>query len=144
MKRILALFMTLALMTTTLSVALAENQNAMPDGRREVVFWHCFGGTIGEAVQAVIDGYNASQNEVWVTGIYQGAYDDCLTKIKAALPAGTGPDIFQMFELGTTWLVGSGLCTPFQDLLDADPYVNLDEMAAESNAAITAYNSTVK
>lgn len=128
MKRILALILTLALLTAALPAALAETPAAVPDGRREVVFWHCFGGTIGEAVQAVVDGYNASQNEVWVTAIYQGAYDDCLTKIKAALPAGTGPDIFQMFELGTTWLVGSGLCTPFQELLDADPYVDLDDI----------------
>ena len=64
-----------------------------------LVFWHCFGGVIGEAVQRVIDGFNASQNEIWVTGIFQGAYDDCLTKLKAAMPAGTGPDMFQMFEL---------------------------------------------
>jgi sn-glycerol 3-phosphate transport system substrate-binding protein len=36
--------------------------------------------------------------------------------------------MFQMFELGTTYLVGSGYCVPFQDLLDADPYINLEDI----------------
>ena len=102
----------------------------VPEGRREVVFWHCFGGVIGEAVQRVIDGFNASQNEIWVTGIFQGAYDDCLTKLKAAMPAGTGPDMFQMFELGTTFLVNSGWTIPFQEMLekDAEPYITIDDI----------------
>ena len=102
----------------------------VPEGRREVVFWHCFGGTIGEAVQRVVDNYNGSQDEIWVTAIFQGAYDDCLTKLKAAVPAGTGPDMFQMFELGTTFLVNSGWTIPFQEMLekDAEPYVMIDDI----------------
>lgn len=127
MKRMLTLVLALMMLVSAMPAAMAQT-SAPADGRREITFWHCFGGKIGEAVQMVIDDYNASQDEVLVTGIFQGAYDDCLTKLKAALPAGNGPDIFQMFELGTTWLVGSGLCVPFQDLLDTDPYVDLADI----------------
>jgi len=116
--------------TSALATTSASEAATVPEGRREVVFWHCFGGTIGEAVQRVIDGYNASQDEIWVTGIYQGGYDDCLTKLKAAMPVGTGPDMFQMFELGTTFLVNSGWTIPFQEMLeqDAEPYIQIDDI----------------
>ncbi len=124
---VLALLLTLMAMPSLAQEAIPTTAPA-PAGRRVVSFWHCFGGKIGEAVQAVVDGYNASQDAIWVEATYQGAYDDCLTKLKAALPAGNGPDMFQMFELGTTYLVGSGYCVPFQDLLDADPYINLDDI----------------
>lgn len=123
----LVLSMTLAAVPGLAQEAVPTTAPA-PAGRRVVTFWHCFGGKIGEAVQAVVDGYNASQDVIWVEATYQGAYDDCLTKLKAALPAGNGPDLFQMFELGTTYLVGSGYCVPFQELLDADPYINLDDI----------------
>ncbi len=99
-----------------------------PDGRRTVVFWHCFGGQIGEAVQKVVDGYNNSQEEIWVDAIFQGGYDDALTKLKAAVPAGTGPDMWQMFELGTTFLVSSGFAIPYQDMLEKDPYISMDDI----------------
>lgn len=113
--------------------AMAETEPTpapVPEGRREVVFWHCFGGTIGEAVQRVVDNFNASQEEIWVTAIFQGGYDDCLTKLKAAVPAGTGPDVFQMFELGTTFLVNSGWTIPFQEMLenDAEPYIQIEDI----------------
>ncbi len=111
-----------------LPTAWAAEQQQAPAGRRTVTFWHCFGGVIGEAVQAVIDNFNASQDEIWVEGIFQGGYDECLTKLKAAMPAGTGPDMWQMFELGTTFLASSGYAIPFQDMLDKDPYITIDDI----------------
>ena len=98
MKKLLCLALTLAL-ALALSAACAEP--------RTVTFWHCFGGTIGEAIQATVDAFNASQEEIQVIAQYQGAYDDTLTKLKAALPADEGPDVFQMFELGTCYLAGT-------------------------------------
>ncbi len=129
---LLTICLLLASITVSAQATAAPTSTPMPapEGRREVVFWHCFGGTIGEAVQRVVDGFNASQDEIWVTAIFQGGYDDALTKLKAAMPAGTGPDMFQMFELGTTFLVNSGWTIPFQEMLekDAEPYINIDDI----------------
>lgn len=121
MKKFFALLLALTLALGMVGAATAE-------GRRTVTFWHCFGGRIGEAVQATVDAFNASQNEITVEASFQGSYDDTLTKLKAALPAGTGPDVFQMFELGTCYLSGTDYVIPFQDMLDKDPYISLDQV----------------
>ena len=119
MKKLLCLALTL-LLTLSLSIACAEP--------RTITFWHCFGGTIGEAFQATVDAFNAAHDDIQVIAQFQGAYDDTLTKLKAALPAGEGPDVFQMFELGTCYLAGTDYIIPFQDMLDKDPYISLDQV----------------
>jgi len=123
MKRLVSLLVVIALLLTgsTLTASAAE-------GRRPVVFWHCFGGVIGEAIQGVVDAFNASQDEIFVDAIFQGAYDECLTKLKTDVPQGMGPDVWQMFELGTTFLVSSGYAIPFQEMLDKDPYITIDDI----------------
>lgn len=121
MKKALSVFLVLLLLMGLGSVVMAENT-------RTITFWHCFGGTIGEALQATVDAFNASQSEIVVDVSFQGSYDDTLTKLKAALPAGTGPDVFQMFELGTCYLSETDYVIPFQDMLDQDPYISLDQV----------------
>ncbi|GHV26899.1 ABC transporter substrate-binding protein [Clostridia bacterium] len=118
----------LCMVMLTAICAGAAFASTAPAGRRTVTFWHCFGGNIGEAVQAIVDQYNESQDQIWVDAIFQGSYDECLTKIKAAAPVGTGPDMFQMFELGTTFLASSGYIIPFQDMLEKDSYVELENI----------------
>ena len=112
---------------TLLVLALALATTACAE-KRTVTFWHCFGGTIGEALQATVDAFNASHDDIEVNAQFQGTYDDTLTKLKAALPAGEGPDVFQMFELGTCYLSGTDYVIPFQDMLDKDPYISLDQV----------------
>ena len=119
MKKLLCLALAL-LLTLSLATACAEP--------RTVTFWHCFGGTIGEAFQATVDAFNESHDDIQVIAQFQGAYDDTLTKLKAALPAGEGPDVFQMFELGTCYLAGTDYVIPFQDMLDKDPYISLNQV----------------
>jgi len=121
MKKCLALLLSVCLLVGMVSFAGAE-------GKRTVTFWHCFGGRIGEAVQAIVDAYNASQDEVFVDATFQGSYDETLTKVKSALPAGTGPDVFQMFEVGANYLANTGYLIPFQDMLEKDPYITLEQV----------------
>ena len=122
MKRFLALVLVLVLAIGFASIASAETQ------KRTVTFWHCMGGTIGEAVQANVDAFNASQDEIFVDAQYQGGYDDALIKVKAAVPAGEGPDVFQMFEMATSYLADVDWVVPFSDLLEKDPYMSLDDI----------------
>ena len=120
MKRLSALFLALVLLMSLTATVNAE--------KHTVTFWHCFGGTIGEALQATVDAFNASQDEIFVEASFQGSYDETLTKLKAAFPAGTAPDVFQMFELGTNYLAGTDYVVPFQDMLEKDPYITLDNI----------------
>lgn len=129
MKKFLSLILVLVLVASFATLASAENT------KRTVTFWHCQGGTIGEAVQANVDAFNASQDEIYVEAIFQGGYDDALIKIKAAVPAGEGPDVFQIFEMATAYLANVDWVIPFSDMLAEDPFLDLDDF----NGALRNY-----
>lgn len=129
MKKFLSLALVLVLALSFASFAGAEAE------KRTVEFWHCSGGTIGEAVQANVDAFNASQDEIFVNATFQGGYDDSLIKIKAAVPAGEGPDVFHIFEMATAYLATQDWVVPFSDMLEKDPFMSLDQI----NGAMTNY-----
>jgi len=65
-SRLLSILLAVALLLSlTMTAALAEP--------RKITFWHCFGGTIGEALQATVDAFNASQTDVFVEATFQGS-----------------------------------------------------------------------
>ena len=97
MKRFVSILLVAVLLLCCVSAAFAEG------GKRTIHFWHCFGGTIGQAVQANVDAFNASQNEIYVEAEYVGSYDETFTKIKQS-PVDAMPDVFQMFEMATAYL----------------------------------------
>lgn len=82
----------------------------------EITLWHAMGGVNGEATQQLIDDFNASQNEIVVKGEYQGTYDDTITKLKAAMQSGNYPDICQMYDIGTKFMVDSKFTIPVEDM----------------------------
>ncbi|MEG0048260.1 MAG: ABC transporter substrate-binding protein [Clostridia bacterium] len=124
-RKLVSILLVLVLSLSLCSFASAQ---AIPEGRRVVEFWHCFGGVIGDAMLATVNAFNESQDKIFVNATFQGSYDDTLTKLKAALPAGTGPDVFQMFELGTCFLANTDYYVPYQDLLEKDPYISIDDI----------------
>lgn len=47
----------------------------VPEGAQEVVFWHSFGGALGETVQGIVEEYNEGQGKekgIFVNAVYQG------------------------------------------------------------------------
>lgn len=57
----------------------------------EIEFWFGLGGGLGDFFMERIDEYNASQDEVHVTGIQQASYADTITALQAAIASGTVP-----------------------------------------------------
>ena len=129
MKKFLSLALVLLMALSFASVASAETE------ARTIEFWHTSGGDIGNALQANVDAFNASQSEIFCNATFQGDYDSALIKIKAAVPAGEGPDVFQMFEMATAYLADVDWVIPFQEMLDADPFMELSEL----NPMLTNY-----
>lgn len=94
---------------------MAEAQGA----KTELVFWHGMGGTNGEALQKIVNQFNASQNEITVNAQYQGSYDETLTKLRStASGQAVGADLVQVFEVGSTFMIDSKLTVPVQDYVD--------------------------
>jgi len=59
----------------------------------KVEFWHSLGGKNGEFIDAMIQRFNSSQDGIEVVGTFQGNYDETVTKLQQAIPAGTAPDL---------------------------------------------------
>ncbi|MCV4234245.1 ABC transporter substrate-binding protein [Virgibacillus sp. LDC1] len=91
-------------------------------GKTTVQFWHSLGGKNGEYMDALIQRFNASHEDIEVVGTFQGSYDETVTKLQQAIASDTGPDVsmlerayVQMFadsevlEDLTPYLEGSGI-----------------------------------
>lgn len=99
-------------------------------GATEIVFWHAMGGVMGEQVDLMIKNFNESQDKVHVTAQYQGKYDDELTKLKSAMTdgSGSGPDIVQVYDIGSKFMVDSGYIVPVEDFIAADESFNKEDI----------------
>lgn len=106
---------------TTLLVGCSGG-NVASDGVTEVTFWHSMGGKGGEAITSLVEEFNRSQSEVKVVAEYQGAYDDAINKLKSSALGSSGPDIMQLYEIGTKWMIDSGYAIPMQELINEDNY----------------------
>ncbi|MFC3613648.1 sn-glycerol-3-phosphate ABC transporter substrate-binding protein UgpB [Lutimaribacter marinistellae] len=111
-----------ALLTTAAVPALAQT---------EIQLWHAMGGTLGEKVEEIANGFNESQDEFTVVPTYKGNYTENMTAAIAAFRAGEQPHVVQVFEVGTaTMMAAKGAVRPVQGMMeganiewDADAYL---------------------
>jgi len=132
MKRLLALLMLgLVLLIAACSSGEAEDSNsdAQTNGsddasgeKQTVTFWHSMGGAGQEALNAIVESYNSSQDAVQVNAEYQGTYDEALTKFNSVAGTDSAPTMIQTFEIGTMSMINSGSIVPIQEFIDSDSY----------------------
>lgn len=87
-----------------------------------ITFWHAMSAANEETLNALTDQFNASQNEVKVKVVYQGAYEDNLAKLLASRGSGEVPALFQVHDVAFQFMVDSGMATPVQDFVDREGY----------------------
>ncbi len=71
------------------------------EGRTRVVFWTAFAEKNGEAMQRLVDEFNASQEDIFVENQFQGTYEETAQKLATALAAQQIPDMAVLSEV--TW-----------------------------------------
>ena len=109
--------------------------SAIPQtGPVEIEIWHSEPAANQETLKSMADRFNASQNEVKVTPVYQGSPDDVITKLMASTGSGQVPAIVFTMETYIQRLIDSGFVTPIQDFVDRENYdfSDLDERAVQS------------
>ena len=74
-------------------------------GATEIQFWHAMSGALGEQTEALVQRFNASQDEVRVVTSFKGGYDETLQSALAAQLAGKGPHVVQVYDGGTANMV---------------------------------------
>lgn len=94
-----------------------KNPNAL-----KLQFWHAMGGQLGAATNTLVERYNDSQSDIYVEPIFQGSYDDLLTKFKAGLPAKAVPHVIQVYDIGLRFMIDSKAIEPMQTFIDADKF----------------------
>ena len=131
--------------TETTQTTTAQNNNASATQTEvttpttqpiKLVFWHSMGGAGGEGINQLTEQFNASQDRIIVEAQYQGSYDDAINKLKSATIGDASPDIMQLYDIGTRWMIDSGYAYKMQDFIDSEGY---DVSKLEQN--ILAYYS---
>ena len=141
MKKLIALLIVLAL-TACLFVGCSDTANDptpsstggssnndpkptesnTPSEPVEIEFWIGLSGAYGEAIQAQVDAYNASQDKVHVTVVYQGSYNDCATATQAAIMAGNQPNLVQLEVSKVAPFQGDGALLDLTPFIEAENY----------------------
>ncbi len=84
----------------------------------EITWWHAMGAELGEKLEEVAAGFNASQTEYKVTPVFKGTYAETLTAAIAAFRANQQPAIVQVYEVGTgTMMAAKGAVYPVHKLM---------------------------
>ncbi len=115
--------------TTTASTATTDAKTEEPtpeqrmvEGKTNITFWHSMGGAGGEGIKKMVEDFNAQSDTINVIEIFQGNYDDAITKLKSSVASGQGPEIMQLYDIGTRWMIDSGYAVDMQTVLERDGY----------------------
>jgi sn-glycerol 3-phosphate transport system substrate-binding protein len=149
MKRLLIGAVALALVAGGMSVsaslsaagASSPTMVAQAPGRMTLEFWHGLRGPLGEALEGIVAGFNASQARYQVNATFKGSYPETMVAAIAAFRAGSPPHIVQMFEVGTaTMMAARGAVKPVAQLMREagvpfDPTIYLPAVRSYYSAA---------
>ncbi|PKG24670.1 ABC transporter substrate-binding protein [Niallia nealsonii] len=92
------------------------------NGKTEVVFWHSMSGELETVLKEIAAEYNQSQENIEIKPIFQGTYEEALTKFNTVAGTADAPAIMQTFEVGTKYMIDSGKIQPIQKFIDKEGY----------------------
>ena len=72
-------------------------------------------------INKLVKEFNDSQDDIQVVAEFQGEYDDAINKLKSSALSHSGPDIMQVYEIGTKWMMDSESLNSLTNLLIASP-----------------------
>lgn len=108
----------------------------------ELTFWHSMDGALGEALGETTERFNASQKEYKVVPVYKGSYDETLSNAINAHRSGSGPDIVQVYDIGTANMMSArDLIRPAHQVL-SDAGIKLE--AGVLGPAVMSYYSDAR
>jgi sn-glycerol 3-phosphate transport system substrate-binding protein len=100
------------------ALSSACNEQA-PAGRLLVPFWFMYGGRNRATLEALVQRFNAQQNDVWVRPVFQGDYFEGLAKLRTALAAGAAPPLSHVVGEVVPYLAEAGVLEPLDDYPEA-------------------------
>src|SRR6184192_4586084 len=104
--------------------ALAPGKDVKPAAN--IVWWHAMSGVNGDALNKIVNNFNASQSAIKVETVFQGSYDDLLSKLNTALASNAAPALVQVYDIGQRYMYDSGQVVPMQAFIDRDKFDTSD------------------
>src|SRR3989440_8336091 len=104
--------------------ALAPGKDVKPAAN--ITWWHAMSSINGEALNKIVTNFNASQSNIKVTTVFQGTYDDLLSKLNTALASNAAPALVQVYDIGQAYMRDSGQVVPMQAFIDRDKFSTAD------------------
>ncbi|MEP7003253.1 MAG: ABC transporter substrate-binding protein [Chloroflexota bacterium] len=104
--------------------ALAPGKDVKPAAK--IIWWHAMSGVNGDALNKVVDSFNKSQTAIKVETVFQGTYDDLLSKLNTALASNAAPALAQVYDIGQAYMRQSGETVPIQAFIDRDKFSTTD------------------
>ncbi|MTH79150.1 extracellular solute-binding protein [Paracoccus aestuariivivens] len=86
-----------------------------------VEFWHSFGKKQGEALNSIIEKFEAANPGIKIDAEHVGNYEEIVTQLQAAIPAGRAPDAVIMEVTRYGLFAERGILTDLTAYMDADP-----------------------
>jgi multiple sugar transport system substrate-binding protein len=96
-------------------------------GTVTIEFWYGLGGALGEKMEALIERFNSSQDEVIVKSVVQGNYDETAQKLQASIAAGNPPAVALTWPPNHEW-ARRGYYMALDDFIANDPDFNKDDV----------------
>ncbi|MGQ0512356.1 MAG: sn-glycerol-3-phosphate ABC transporter substrate-binding protein UgpB [Betaproteobacteria bacterium] len=81
--------------------------SAGAQAQTEIRLWHSMSGALGEVLQSLVQRFNESQKDFRVVDEHKGGYERSLIQAMKAQETGSGPDLVQVYELGTAHLMAA-------------------------------------
>ena len=91
-------------------------------GPVSIDFWHSEQASNEATLQALVDRFNASQDEVKVRLLFQGGPTELTVKLVNSLRSGDVPALVEVCEGDSQIMVDSRQVTPVQEFIDAEGY----------------------
>ena len=110
MKRTLSIFIVLMLLIATVSTAFATEPT-------KIEIWSPLTGAKAATFDALVEGFNKSQNNVVVTCIHQGGYDVVRQKMAASANANNMPQMVLADYIDVPLYVQRGILVPMSKIL---------------------------
>jgi sn-glycerol 3-phosphate transport system substrate-binding protein len=96
-------------------------------GKVTLTFWHSMSDYQKPIIDRLVNDFNRSQNEITVKAVFQGSYDDTVTKLKAALLTGKGPDVSMVNIEHLQIFTKDGSLLDLTGLLANDPAISPED-----------------
>ncbi len=68
---------------TTETTGTSNDEAATSGEKVQIEFWHAMSGANQQAIDKIVADYNASQDQYEVQALFQGSYEESLTKLRS-------------------------------------------------------------